>query len=174
MGYNGLRVAVPRLPVKVTREPKRHEGNEMSSSHDQSYITRRDLLKKAGLAAGVWAGSALACGQGEELVHLTPTSPATPPTIGPEPTSAPTAAPVTPVAPTMAPATPVAPPEQAAYTVLLNGKVITVDPTDTIAQAVAVKDGLIQAVGSDELGTPDRGLPCHRRPERATTIRCNV
>jgi predicted amidohydrolase YtcJ len=44
----------------------------------------------------------------------------------------------------------VAPPEQAVDTVLVNGKVITVDAADTIAQAVAVKDGLIQAVGSDE------------------------
>jgi predicted amidohydrolase YtcJ len=34
--------------------------------------------------------------------------------------------------------------------VLLNGKVITVDAADTIAQAVAIKDGLIQAVGPDE------------------------
>jgi predicted amidohydrolase YtcJ len=33
---------------------------------------------------------------------------------------------------------------------LVNGKVITVDPADTIAQAVAVKDGLIQAVGDDK------------------------
>ncbi|MDH4138932.1 MAG: twin-arginine translocation signal domain-containing protein, partial [Anaerolineae bacterium] len=61
----------------------------MSSSHDQSYITRRDFMKKAGLAAGVLAGSALACGRGEELTGLTPTSPATPPTAGPEATSAP-------------------------------------------------------------------------------------
>jgi predicted amidohydrolase YtcJ len=34
--------------------------------------------------------------------------------------------------------------------VLLNGHVITVDPHDSIAQAVAVKDGLIQAVGSTD------------------------
>jgi predicted amidohydrolase YtcJ len=34
--------------------------------------------------------------------------------------------------------------------VLTGGKVITVDPADSIAQAVAVKDGLIQAVGDDE------------------------
>ena len=33
--------------------------------------------------------------------------------------------------------------------VLFNGKVITVDPSDAIAQAVAVKDGLILAVGTD-------------------------
>jgi len=34
--------------------------------------------------------------------------------------------------------------------VMMGGKVITVDPADSIAQAVAVKDGLIQAVGGDE------------------------
>jgi predicted amidohydrolase YtcJ len=34
--------------------------------------------------------------------------------------------------------------------VLVNGKVITVDPGFTVAQAVAVKDGRIQAVGSNE------------------------
>ena len=31
----------------------------------------------------------------------------------------------------------------AADMILVNGKVITVDATDTIAQAVAIKDGLI-------------------------------
>ena len=35
--------------------------------------------------------------------------------------------------------------------VLFNGKVITVDSTDTIAQAIAVKDGKIVAVGSDSV-----------------------
>jgi len=122
----------------------------MSSSHDQSYMTRRDFLKKAGLAAGVLAGSALACGRGEELTGLTPTSPAAPLTAGPEATSAPTVGPEATSAPTAVPVAPVAPLEQAADTVLVNGKVITVDAADTIAQAVAVKDGLIQAVGSDE------------------------
>ena len=34
--------------------------------------------------------------------------------------------------------------------ILFNGKVITVDPKSTIAQAVAVKDGKITAVGSNE------------------------
>jgi len=122
----------------------------MSINHDQSSITRRDFLKKAGLAAGVLAGSALACGGGEELTRLTPTSPAAPPTAGPGATSAPTVGPEATSAPTAAPVAPVAPLEQAADTVLINGKVITVDPSDTIAQAVAVKDGLIQAVGGDE------------------------
>jgi predicted amidohydrolase YtcJ len=112
----------------------------MSSNHDQRCLTRRDFLKKAGLAAGALAGSALACGPGKELARLTPTPSVTTPTAGPEATSVPTAT----------PAVPVAPPEQAADMVFLSGKVITVDPADTIAQAVAVKDGLIQAVGSNE------------------------
>ena len=43
-----------------------------------------------------------------------------------------------------------APPDVAADTVLINGKIITVDAQDAIAQAVAIKDGIIQAVGSDE------------------------
>jgi len=56
-----------------------------------------------------------------------------------------------PAASTLTPqATMAVPPEQAADMVLVGGKVITVDPADTIAQAVAVREGLIQAVGSDE------------------------
>jgi len=35
-------------------------------------------------------------------------------------------------------------------TALINGKIITVDPSDTIAEAVAVKDGKIIAVGSNK------------------------
>ena len=42
-----------------------------------------------------------------------------------------------------------APPEKAADRVFLNGKVITVDPAAAIAQSVAIKDGLIQAVDTD-------------------------
>jgi len=34
--------------------------------------------------------------------------------------------------------------------VLLNGKVITVDPDDSLAQAIAIRDGRILAVGSDD------------------------
>ncbi|MFH1141229.1 MAG: amidohydrolase [Chloroflexota bacterium] len=44
--------------------------------------------------------------------------------------------------------TPPANPE--ADLVLLNGKIITVDPQDTIAQAVAVRDGKILKVGNDD------------------------
>jgi len=42
-----------------------------------------------------------------------------------------------------------APPEKAAVLVLLNGKV-TVDPAASNAQSVAIKDGLIQAVDTDD------------------------
>ncbi len=40
-------------------------------------------------------------------------------------------------------------PELAADTIFLNGKVLTVDKANSEAQAVAVKDGFIQAIGSD-------------------------
>ena len=40
-------------------------------------------------------------------------------------------------------------PGQEADTLLYNGKVFTVDASDTLAQAVAIKDGVIQAVGND-------------------------
>jgi len=87
-------------------------------------FTRREFLVTAGAAL---AGAALSCGRS-----------------GGGQTSVPTAA------PTLAPVTPAAPPEQAADLVLLNGKVITVDRADSIAQAVAVKSGLIQAVGTND------------------------
>ncbi|HEY67753.1 MAG TPA: amidohydrolase [Thermoflexia bacterium] len=90
-------------------------------------ITRREFLIGAGAAL---AGAALACGRerptATAVPALTPVSTHTP-----------------------APIIPTAPPERATDLVLMNGKIITVDPADTIAQAVAVKDGLIQAVGSD-------------------------
>jgi adenine deaminase len=43
-----------------------------------------------------------------------------------------------------------APQEQIADMVLFNGKIVTVDAKDTIAQAVAVKDGKVLQVGSDQ------------------------
>jgi len=100
----------------------------MSKSQSQR-LTRRQFLAGAGAAL---AGASLACGREKgtatAVPTLTPTHTLTPPVI------------------------PTAPPEQAADLVLLNGKVITVDPADTIAQAVAVKDGLIRAVGiSDDV-----------------------
>jgi len=91
-------------------------------------ITRRQFLAGAGAAL---AGAALACGR--EQPTATPVLTPTPP-------------------PTLTPTVPTAPPERAADLALLNGKIITVDPADTIAQAVAVKDGLIQAVGTNDEG----------------------
>ncbi len=102
-------------------------------------ISRRSFLKNGALATLVaLIGSLLeACGKKGAEQRSTPEVP----------TSVPAARPTYTVAPT---SKPIAPQEQAADTVLLNGNVITVDPQDTIAQAVAIKDGLIQAVGSNE------------------------
>jgi len=97
-------------------------------------VTRRQFLAGAGAAL---AGTALACGRERNVATTVPA-------LTPVPTSVPASA------PTMPPVIPTAPPEQAADLVLLNGKIITVDPTDTIAQAVAVKDGLFQAVGTND------------------------
>ena len=96
-------------------------------------IDRRKFLIGAGTAL---AGAALACGRQRG-------GPTAAPTLTPVPTQRPTTArPTTPIKPT-------APPEQAADLVLVDGKVITVDASDSIARAVAVKDGLIQAVGAE-------------------------
>jgi len=103
----------------------------MSNQWDRP-LTRRDFVKAAALGLGSLAG-ALACGRAG--LETTPTG-----TLRVQPTPAPgTTATVA--------ATP--PPGQVADMVLLNGKVITVDAANTIAQAVAVKDGRIQAVGAD-------------------------
>jgi predicted amidohydrolase YtcJ len=47
--------------------------------------------------------------------------------------------------------TPPSPPPDSADTILINGKFITVDANDSIAQAVAIRDGKILAVGSKEV-----------------------
>jgi predicted amidohydrolase YtcJ len=101
-------------------------------------FTRRQFLIGAGAAL---AGAMLACGKG----RIGDT--------GEAPSASDTAAPVlTPVSTKAPPVqiTPVAPAELAADMVFVGGKVITVDAADAIAQAVAVKDGLIQAVGTDD------------------------
>jgi hypothetical protein len=138
-------------------------------------LTRRDFLRGAALAV---SGLLLeACGRRRlrgaarlrSPTESAPSPTAVPPTrVPPSPTAVPpTGVPASPTAvpparvpasptaatPTQAPPSPTATPlhpELAADTVLLGGKVITVDPADSIAQAVAIKDGLIQAVGSDE------------------------
>ena len=76
-------------------------------------------------------------------------SPAPAPTL-----SAPTAPPPPPAAPTAVPvptAVPIAaelvsPPNL----ILVNGKIATVDPKDTMVQAVAIRDGKILATGTNE------------------------
>jgi predicted amidohydrolase YtcJ len=89
-----------------------------------------------------------------------PTAPSA--TSAPRPSPSPTVA--VPASPTAGPASPTAgatakaaasatpKPGVAAAPdmVLINGKVITVDRSDTIAQAVAIKDGRVQAAGSNE------------------------
>lgn len=101
-------------------------------------ISRREFLKRAGLAAGGLLASGVGCGRSGRKAAQ------------PAPTISPSPMPPSPTATLLGPTATPPPPEQAADLVLLNGKVITVDPQDTIAQAVAIKDGLIQAVGSDE------------------------
>ncbi|MEE9618491.1 MAG: amidohydrolase, partial [Anaerolineae bacterium] len=93
-------------------------------------VTRRQFLAGAGAAL---AGTALACGRERNVATTVPA-------LTPVPTSVPTVPPIVPTAPL----------EKAADLVLLNGKIITVDSADTIAQAVAVRRGLIQAVGMND------------------------
>ncbi|MFZ5820146.1 MAG: amidohydrolase [Chloroflexota bacterium] len=92
-------------------------------SHNHSHLSRRDFLKVAGAALG---GAALACGKEIELTAV------------PAP---PTAAPQAP--PTLAPG-------EVADTILVNGNIVTIDANRSIAQALAVKDGLILHVGADQ------------------------
>jgi len=99
-------------------------------------LTRRQFLAGAGAAL---VGAALGCGQGQGIATLPPAAPTSP----------------------AEPIAPVAPPELAADLVLLNGKIITVDAADTIAQAVAVKDGLFQEVGTREAVTARVGETTH-------------
>jgi len=96
-------------------------------------ITRRQFLIGAGATL---VGTTLACNRGRGIATTVSA-----PTTTPTPTTA------HPPTPTITPTPSL---EGPADLVLLNGKVITVDAADTIAQAVAIKNGRIQAVGSDE------------------------
>jgi len=111
-------------------------------------ITRRDFLRKMSLAAlATFAGALLeACGRRARFRTPSPAPPSPTPRVSAVATPSPTPTPSPVPTITSAPL-----PKRPADMVLLNGKVITVDPADTIAQAVAVKDGLIQAVGNDEV-----------------------
>ena len=101
-------------------------------------MARRDFLKGLLAAAAAALGAALqGCGRRAGEGRRTPEVATTIPTPRPTYTMGPTA-------------TPPAPSEQTADTVLLNGRVWTIDAQDSIAEAIAVRDGLIQAVGSDD------------------------
>ena len=94
-------------------------------------ITRRDFLLVTGVAA---ASLAAGCGRrgGPSTVSATPSGSSGGNDV------------------LYATANPLAPPSGSPDLILRNGKVITVDINDTLAQAIAVKDGKIQAVGSNE------------------------
>jgi len=96
-------------------------------------ITRRQFLIGAGATL---VGTTLACNRGRGIATTVSA-----PTTTPTPTTAHSPTPTITPTPSL---------EGPADLVLLNGKVITVDAADTIAQAVAIKNGRIQAVGSDE------------------------
>lgn len=109
----------------------------MNHRNSSKKITRREFLIGQGVTL---AWLATGCGQRS---HTPTPSPPTP--VSPSPTPTSPAVPLT----TQPPTTPVAP-AGFADLILRNGKVITVDRGDTIAQAVAVKDDRILAVGSNE------------------------
>ena len=104
-------------------------------------MNRRQFLVTGSAAL---AGLALACGKSSGTDTIAP--PAASSVTKLEPTVIPTAA--KPIIQATRP--PLAPPEGAADLIFTNGKVFTVDHNNTIAQAVAIKDGLIQAVGKSE------------------------
>ena len=116
---------------------------EVDRREATSSLTRREFLMRTGLAAGGLLASSLACGRtAQEALQ---------PTATPRPAATVTPSPLPPVSPSPPPSVTPAPlaPELAADTVLVGGKVITVDGADTIVQAVAIKDGFIQAVGGN-------------------------
>lgn len=93
---------------------------------NHNHFSRRDFLKFGILALG---GSALACRNGEEIVRLTAS---------------------------VAPDTAMTPPPilgsgEFADSILLNGRLYTMDAAMPSAQALAVKDGMIFQVGSDDV-----------------------
>jgi predicted amidohydrolase YtcJ len=93
--------------------------------NNHRHISRRDFLKFGALALG---GATLACGKKDEIVRLTAS-------IAPDATLAP---------PTSLGA------GEFADTILVNGRLYTMDAAQPSAQALAVKDGNILQVGSDE------------------------
>lgn len=115
-------------------------------------ITRREFIQAAGIGLAGLAGSSLACrlGHSSAIPPTTPTHAYTPASF---PAATATTAAASTAAATQAPSPtphPTAPPELAADLFFHNGSIITVDTTDRIVQAVAVKNGKIQAVGKYE------------------------
>ncbi len=88
------------------------------------HLTRRDFIRLGALTVG---GIALAGCRGGQIVQTaaTPALATAPPAL------------------TLAPGT-------FADTIFVNGKVVTLDANDTIAQALAIKDGLILRAGRDD------------------------
>lgn len=112
------------------------------------YVTRRRLLVEAGIPL---IGGLLGCGRRQRAALMptaVPTS-AAPPAAAPTPTKPPASTPT--AVRTVTPVPAAAPPSgPLADLVLRNGKAITLDGSNTIAQAVAILKGRVQAVGSDE------------------------
>ena len=104
----------------------------MKTSPSSNHISRREFLVVTGLAA---TALATGCKRGS---------------AGPEPGAGVTGESSAGKAVLYAQAKLPAPPAGTPDLILRNGKVITVDAADTIAQALAVKGGSIQAVGSNE------------------------
>lgn len=118
--------------------------DEQKPSPEQA--TRRDFLKALGLSLGALAGAGVACGRGGKTAVPAATQAAAPST------QLPAVLPPTQVAAATVPAATATslPAGEVADLVLLGGKVITVDPADAIVQAVAVRGGRIQAIGTDD------------------------
>ena len=108
----------------------------MKQSPYSRRMNRRQFLISGSAAL---AGFALACGKS------TDTNAASKSAASPEVESAAVPSVAKPIVQATRP--PLAPPKGAADLILTNGKVFTVDHNNTISQAVAIKDGLIQAVG---------------------------
>jgi predicted amidohydrolase YtcJ len=87
------------------------------------HLTRRDFLKLAGAGIG---GAILACGRSAKLTAV--------------PGSGVTQAGITPL-----------PPGTTADTILVNGKIMTVDSINSIAEGIAIKGDKILMTGSDKL-----------------------
>jgi predicted amidohydrolase YtcJ len=93
--------------------------------HHKHGLTRRDFLKLGGIGLG---GATLACGSGSRLVNLTGTPPLPATAAQPIPTFA---------------------PGEAADSILVNGNIVTMDAARSTSTALAIKKGLVLAVGDD-------------------------